>query len=1113
MIMAKNPWKSWHEVVTLRDDLKSGELPMHMFAADLYEVLMQSGKRPVYEDPKHFFALTFPTYNLRQLVRDVALRVAGKNDKAVRQLELTYGGGKTHTLITLRHLMTDPAGLPKLSAVAEFREAIGQEPPKARVACLCFDKLDVEKGMVVCDPKGNKRTLKQPWSVLAFQIAGDEGLRILNAENKAEERESAPAENLLIELMEIPVNEGLGVLILIDEVLMYVREKVALDAKWNDRIINFFQYLTQAATKVDRCCIVASLLASDPLKTDVFGRRLQGELYDIFQRQREEAVEPVVKEDVAEVLRRRFFTPESIKDRDAFRPHVQAALKGLFDLDEQTRRQGADVEARFLRSFPFHPDLTEVFYAKWTQLDRFQRTRGVLRTFALALREAEKWDTSPLIGPCVFLPQSGKEGLSEAMRELVTVADTEGHEGKRQAWTGIIEGELERARDIQRDSVGLRFREVEQAIVTTFLHSLPIGQSAKTRDLTVLIAPNRPDKIELEKGLMRWSQISFWLDDQYTAANENELPGTWRLGNRPNLTQMHAVAVSRVSDDVVRVRLLDEIGRAKTLSTGANAVGVRVHTLPAKPRDIEDDGLFHYGILGPSGASDSGKPGPEAKRYLDETTGPEKPRVYRNAVILLSPSKDGLEVASTSVRDYLAWEQVGVSLKEQQKDGNVDVARMQTLSINLDKTKGRIPDSIRQAYCTVVTVSDKNEVQAFKINVTDEPHFTIIKNDLRSRIQDSSISSEALLPDGPYDLWRQGETSRRVKDLSGSFAQLPHLPKMLKAQAIIDTLVEGCQMGAFVLRLTRPDGSSRTWWYSRPDETAMNDPSLELILSEAADLQEIASSLLEPERLPDLWKSDAITVQAVIDYFNGTNVVQVQRDGYMEPLPIPKASTEVIKASVTHAVESGALWLTNGPASILAEPIPAGVLTEHALIQRPPVQIMAAEILPETLPDAWMKEEATALSINIALSQKFGQTLPWKTVSDVVSASINARFTQLDPKSGKWPCEYPSAQGIKLKVSAVSDPEGDYKDFGSTFGGAKTNSNILVARSELKADQIQDLGDIIPKLLEIKNKANIPMAFQVQIELGDGETQPNDETIKSINQLLGDISDGFQFVK
>src|SRR4051794_16128358 len=89
--MAKLPWKPWHEVVHLRDDLKTGELSLQMFAADLYEVLMRRGKQPVYEDPQSFFGLTFPTHNLRNLVRDVSLRLANKNDKAVRQLELTYG--------------------------------------------------------------------------------------------------------------------------------------------------------------------------------------------------------------------------------------------------------------------------------------------------------------------------------------------------------------------------------------------------------------------------------------------------------------------------------------------------------------------------------------------------------------------------------------------------------------------------------------------------------------------------------------------------------------------------------------------------------------------------------------------------------------------------------------------------------------------------------------------------------------------------------------------------------------------------------------------------------------------------------------------------------------
>ena len=72
------------------------------------------------------------------------------------------------------------------------------------------------------------------------------------------------------------------------------------------------------------------------------------------------------------------------------------------------------------------------------------------------------------------------------------------------------------------------------------------------------------------------------------------------------------------------------------------------------------------------------------------------------------------------VRDYLGWEGVREEIKQQQKDGNVDPARAQTLSINIDKAKGRIPDAIRQAWCIVVTVSEKDEAQAFKITVTEE---------------------------------------------------------------------------------------------------------------------------------------------------------------------------------------------------------------------------------------------------------------------------------------------------------------------------------------------------------------------------------------------------------
>ena len=291
--------------------------------------------------------------------------------------------------------------------------------------------------------------------MLAYQLAGDDGLKILHAKGKAEERASAPAESTLTELLELPSKDGLGVLVLIDEVMMYAKGKVIQDRDWRDMLLSFFQGLTQAATKVPRCCVVASLLATDPKRTgDELGRQLLGDFADVFLRQREEAVEPVVKEDVAEVLRRRFFTPESIKDTGAFRQHVIAALKGIQAVDDKTAKSGAAAEERLFKSYPFHPDLTEVLYEKWTHLRGFQRTRGVLRTFASALREALKWDNSPLIGPAAFLNAPGETDLSEAMRELVTVADTEEHEGRKTAWTPIIVSELARARRLRRSPSG-----------------------------------------------------------------------------------------------------------------------------------------------------------------------------------------------------------------------------------------------------------------------------------------------------------------------------------------------------------------------------------------------------------------------------------------------------------------------------------------------------------------------------------------------------------------------------------------------------------------------------------------------------------------------------------
>ncbi len=79
---------------------------------------------------------------------------------------------------------------------------------------------------------------------------------------------------------------------------------------------------------------------------------------------------------------------------------------------------------------------------------------------------------------------------------------------------------------------------------------------------------------------------------------------------------------------------------------------------------------------------------------------------------------------------------------------------------------------VEQAYCIVVTVAADNQIQAFKINVGSEPLFNLIKAELKSRIQETAITAEALIPGAAYDLWRDDEPSRWVNNLFGVISRL-----------------------------------------------------------------------------------------------------------------------------------------------------------------------------------------------------------------------------------------------------------------------------------------------------------------------------------------------------
>ena len=115
-----------------------------------------------------------------------------------------------------------------------------------------------------------------------------------------------------------------------------------------------------------------------------------------------------------------------------------------------------------------------------------------------------------------------------------------------------------------------------------------------------------------------------------------------------------------------------------------------------------------------------------------------------------------------------------------------------------------------------------------------------------------------------------------------------------------------------MLRQMRPDKSFRTIW--RQDvstDDIEKDPTWEVVLPEAAQLEEISASLLTPDALPELWPATKqITVADAVNYFAGSKVVNLKRvsvDGstYDEPVTTPAATADVVRTAVRNAVESG----------------------------------------------------------------------------------------------------------------------------------------------------------------------------------------------------------------
>ena len=1105
--MNKPVCKPWHQVMTLREDVKSGELSLSLFAADLYDVARGTGPE-IYRDPKAFFETTYATLNLRKLAKDVMLRLNGDSPRAVRQLAQTYGGGKTHALITLFHLACAPETRLVGQSVEQIKQFSGLVSfPKARVVVLPFDKIDTERGMETPSGVADEAPLwlRHPWSILAYQLRGLEGLRSLHATGEAAERESAPTENLLTPLLTTQSGEAAGTLILIDEVLMYARAMLDIKPEWGIQLINFFQALTQATVKVPRCALVASLLANDPARNDPKGRQYAQEVAEVFKRDEEENITPVEKDDVAELLRRRFFeegTPASARKTNAI-----AALDGIKAWDEQTKSEGAAAEDRYTNSFPFHPDLMDVFYVKWTNIATFQRTRGVLRLFALALRDAATWgDASPLVGANVFLNAPDTASPSPSARVLTEVATSAIVRGIPANWDAILEKEMAWAQDIQAQQGLKSGREVEQAVMAVFLHSQPEGQKASLRDLLVLITATRPDKVDLRKALRRWTELSWFLDEREIATaktvegGDKGLPESWRLGLQANLNQLFAQKREAILPETVDQQLSEDLKKEnKYLTAGASATGAQAHKLPLKGvADVGDDGQFHFVILGPSAASERAKPNKEAVRYLNEKTG-GAPRVHKNMVVVAVPSAEKWGIVQDQMRSLKAWQQVSSAAPELKL--NYEQTKM--LDDSLKKAETLAAESLLKTYTVAIAYTKSGDPEAVTVADNGTTLFASVRANKALNIMDTIIAPDTLLDEeNSYYAWQKGAQARPVKHILDAFTQQPKMPKMLNPNAIQDTILAGCEEGIYALRWKYPDGTTETIWRGRPDDGVLADPSLEAVLPAAAVLTQLSPALLKPGALGNLWpETGRVTMADLRHYFRGGHEAKGQeKDGYTPTVMIPAVDPSVLEKAVCEAVKLGYIGLISGNAAYFEEDVPPGELTDASMLTAKPNSLPADALLPSSLAAGWNgQSETTAAALWNALIAQQGEPVAWSVFRRGMIAATSSRSLQTTPSS--QPVENSQAsQAPQIRLTPVNAP------------GEKPPSPVPmfpsqhVATAPVSVDQLQDLADRVSELTAAA--AGYGLTFQITVELGV-DAVPGEDVLAKINAILSDIVPDF----
>jgi predicted AAA+ superfamily ATPase len=366
-----------------RDDVRDSTIAEADFAADLAKVIRNEGS-PDYREAPRFFAQTYPTIGLQNLLRNVLGRLTGEAAAAaaIFRLDTSYGGGKTHALIALTHAAR---GMKGVANVAEFVDPKLIPTGHVRLAAFDGENADPANGRNM----GDGVLAHTPWGELAYALAKKPGYDRLR---KSDETHTAPGAETLAELF-----GGDPSLILLDELSVYLR-KVANIPGAREQLSAFLTSLFKAVESSPRVALVYTLaIGKEGKGTDAYSSENEfiadkmAEAESISAR-KATLLNPTEDRETVHVLLRRLFKSVDRAKGEPVIDTYRALWQSHADLlpADSVRPETLD---EFRASYPFHPELLETLTKKTATLANFQRVRGMLRLLARTI--GQLWQNRP----------------------------------------------------------------------------------------------------------------------------------------------------------------------------------------------------------------------------------------------------------------------------------------------------------------------------------------------------------------------------------------------------------------------------------------------------------------------------------------------------------------------------------------------------------------------------------------------------------------------------------------------------------------------------------------------------------------------------------------------